>query len=203
MRSIRAVRRSSGGPDGVIRLLGLAAVIAVLAVAATACGSDSDSSGVAQAGDGGADSTTTTGTGTTPVAAGGAEQAQLDFAQCMRDEGLDFDDPRPDANGNLQFQPPTGDFDQAAFQDGLEVCQDLLAGAGSVLPDTDSTEFQDAQLEFARCMRDEGVDFPDPQPGQGLGARAGQIDTDDPTTAAAIETCQPLIAGVLPGGGGQ
>lgn len=204
MRFIRAVRRPSGRPGGIIRAVGLAAAIGVLVLVASACGSDSGSSGVAQASDSGADSTATaTGTSTTGLAASDPEQAQLDFAQCMRARGLDFEDPRPDANGNLQFQRPTGDFDQAAFQDGLEACQDLLAGAGNVLPDFDSTEFQDAQLEFAQCMRDEGVDFPDPEPGQGLGARAAQIDTNDPTTAAAIEKCQPLIAGVLPGGGGQ
>jgi hypothetical protein len=203
MRSIRAVRRSIAGTGGAGRLLSLAAAIAVLALVASACGSDSGDPGVAQASDGGADSTATATTGTGTTATGDAEQAQLDFAQCMRDEGLDFEDPRPDANGDLQFQPPTEGFDQAAFQDALEVCQDLLAGAGDVLPDTDSTEFQDAQLDFARCMRDEGIDFPDPQPGQGLGAGAGRIDTDDPATAAAIDVCQPLIAGVLPGGGGQ
>jgi hypothetical protein len=202
MRSIRRVTaRPPGSPAMVLRLAAIVVLIGVTAGLVAGCGDSSGDSGVARADDSGVATTATTGATDAAATSGDAEQAQLDFAKCMRDQGLDFPDPKPDANGNLQFQPPAGNPDQARLQKGLTACQDLLQGAGNVLPDTNSTEFQDAQLAFAKCMRGEGVDFPDPEPGRGPGGGV-RIDRNDPATAAAIEKCQPLIQSVLPGQGG-
>jgi hypothetical protein len=52
-------------------------------------------------------------------------------------------------------------------------------------------------------MRDEGVDVPDPQPGQAPGVALGDIDVDDPAFQAAFEECQSVIQGALPGAGGE
>ncbi len=182
------------------RWAGLAGALAVLLVAAglvAGCGDD-EGSGVARA-DGDANGTATSTTSTTGAAAD-AEQAQLDFARCMREQGLDFPDPEPDAEGDLQFRPPAGDVDQGALQDGLEACEQHLENAGGPLADPDDPEFQDSLLEFAQCMRDEGVDVPDPQAGQAPGAGAAGIDTDDPAVQAALDECGSIIAGGVGGG---
>ena len=73
---------------------------------------------------------------------------------------------------------------------------------------TDQTN-EELALEFTQCMRDEGVDLPDPtvnadgsiqlfQPGA-----ISNIDPDDPAVANAVEVCGDLIAGAsfLPGAG--
>lgn len=198
---MRDLRGALDGRPAVTRLARLAAVVLLVATVglAVACGGDSGSD-VARADD--ADSAASTSTASTTEAASDAEQAQLDFAQCMRDEGLDFPDPTPDANGDLQFQPPAGDVDQDAFQRGAEACQEYLQGAGGQLADPDDPAFQDAQLEFAQCMRDEGIDVPDPQAGGNPGPGAVTLDTDDPAVQAALETCGSIIQGGLGGQGG-
>jgi hypothetical protein len=173
-------------------------VLLVAAIALIAgCGGDSGS-GVARADDeGGA---TTGATTSTTRAAADAEQAQLDFARCMRDQGLDFPDPTADADGNLRFQPPSGDIDQDAFREGAEACQEYLPAGGELL-DPDDPEVQDAQLEFAQCMRDEGIDVPDPQAGQEPGPGSVEIDMDDPAVQAALEECGEIIQRGLGDGG--
>jgi hypothetical protein len=189
MRTISSLRR----PLAALALT--AAFVVPTGLVASGCGGDSDSSGVAQAetsasSTGTTDSTTaTTGTGTTAD----SEQALLNFASCMRKEGVDFPDPQPDSEGNL------ADVDQGALQAAQEACQDELQGAQGALG-ADQTELNDAFLEFAQCMRENGVDVPDPEPGQAPGAGGAQIDQNDPDFQTAIDACQDLIP--TPGGDG-
>jgi hypothetical protein len=178
-----------------------AVLLSCLMLLLAACGG-SEGPGVAEAsGSGGGGSTAET---TTAASEEDAEQAQLDFARCMREQGLDFPDPQPDENGGLRFAAPADGLDDPeAFRDAAQECQEFLADAQPDLSEEDRSEFQDAQLEFARCMRDEGIDVPDPQQGEGPGQGLGDIDTDDPAFQAALEECQSVIQGALPGAGGE
>ncbi len=102
-----------------------------------------------------------------------ADEAALQFSQCMRDEGLDFPDIGVDAEGN----PNIGAAFSAAgieprseeFQDAIGICGDTLAGAGfgGGRPRglADNVEIQDALVEFSGCLRDEGLDVGDLQLG--------------------------------------
>ena len=60
------------------------------------------------------------------------EQALLDFTQCMRDQGIDIDDPTVDADGNLQFGRPRGagqgdgNFDREAVLAARDICSEVL-----------------------------------------------------------------------------
>ncbi|MDJ0768753.1 MAG: hypothetical protein QNJ12_08160 [Ilumatobacter sp.] len=159
------------------------------------------------------------------------EEQALAFAQCMRDEGIEeWPDPTTSADGSIdllggagpgggggglgggQDGGPTGEL-QAAF----EVCGEIIEGA-SFLPGGgagggfDDPEFQDQFLEFAQCLRDNGLDVDDPdfgnfQPGQGGGGGGGlfgeNFDPQDPDSQAAIEACQGLFGGGFGPGGGQ
>lgn len=56
-----------------------------------------------------------------------------------------------------------------------------------------STPAEGDLLKFAQCMRDNGVDVPDPDPAKGL-AGLGKIDRDDPDFKAAMTKCKPYLS---------
>jgi hypothetical protein len=86
------------------------------------------------------------------------------FAECMRKNGVrEF--PDPDASGNLTIdQIANGsslDTNSAAFQRAISACRDLQPAGFTGSKRT--PEQQKAALQFAQCIRDNGVkDFPDP-----------------------------------------
>jgi hypothetical protein len=125
------------------------------------------------------------------------EEGVLSFAQCMREEGIDFPDPTFDADGNPNFQ----EFDLASenqekFEAAFTNCEDILRNA---LPDEFDLDPEveaaliDASLEFSQCMRDQGIDFPDPVPGEfGFFAfRDANVDFNSQEVQDAFEICQP------------
>lgn len=140
------------------------------------------------------------------------EQQALAFAQCMRDEGVDWPDPVTNADGSIDFLGGVGlgrggGFDDAT-QDAFAVCGDLLDGA-SFLPgggDGFDTETQDTFVEFAQCLREQGLDvddpdlsggFPAPGAGGGGGLFGDGFDPQDPANAEALSACQGLFTGVF------
>jgi hypothetical protein len=192
-----------GGRRRPALLGGLLIVLLVLVVLAGAgCGGGSESSGVANVETEGGNAPAETTTPSTEE----TEQAMLRFAQCMRDQGIDYPDPAPDANGNLRLRPPTGNVDQEQLESAQEACQEHLEGVIQPRSEEDETEFQDALLKYARCMRDNGVDVPDPPAASSdFGAFREQIDRNDPQFQSANEECQRYIADVVgraQGGGG-
>ena len=125
------------------------------------------------------------------------EEGVLSFAQCMREEGIDFPDPTFDADGNPNFQEfDLATEDQEKFESAFTNCEDILRNA---LPDEFDLDPEveaaliDASLEFSQCMRDQGVDFPDPEPGEfGFFAfRNVDIDFNSDEVQNAFEVCQP------------
>lgn len=141
-----------------------------------------------------------------------AEEALLEFARCMRDNGIpEFPDPELDQNGNLQLfgggGPGQLGADRSTIEAGFDECGDLIEGLISqAFRDIDQSEFQDNFLEFAVCMRDQGIDMADPDfsggfgPGEGGGRGLfGDIDPQDPAFQEAAEECQ----GIFEGGFGQ
>jgi hypothetical protein len=200
-----------------IRVKGLA--VAGLMVVAAACGGSDGGPGVASLG---------ATTATTASAAAGAETEEVDaeeavsaFAECLRDEGLDIEDPTFDGEGRFGFNlggafrggPGNEDGPDEEFQAAFEECDGLLEGIAQNFERPDPGEIEDSLVAFADCMRGEGVDMADPDfsaqdEGPG-GARLlfGDLDLDDPTVAVAFETCQSELAfgrlGGGPGGGGN
>lgn len=90
----------------------------------------------------------------------------LKFAQCMRTNGVS-QFPDPSASGAFTIENVINgsslDPNSAAWRQAIGACKDLepagFTGA------TRSPEQQQAALQFAQCMRDNGVkDFPDPAP---------------------------------------
>ena len=177
------------------------AVLAVVLLAACG-GGGGDDGGVASLGGDGEEAATDT-----TLSEEEAEEALIDWAECMRGQGLDVPDPQLDEDGGVQIMvgggrgagggddegtgaPP----DRGAFEDAREVCGDP-PNVGGEFSEEDREEMQENALAFAECMRDNGVeDFPDPDfsrdgPGAGPLTREGSAD-DEPASGAG-----PMIAG--------
>ncbi len=92
------------------------------------------------------------------------------FAECMRDNGVS-EFPDPDASGGLTIDGVLNgsslDPDTPAWREAISACRDLQpAGFTGTKATPDE---QEVRLEFAQCMRDNGVkDFPDPVNGEPL-----------------------------------
>ena len=88
------------------------------------------------------------------------------FAECMRANGVSAF-PDPNASGELTIDAVANgssvDTSTAAFEQAMSACKDLEPPGftgGKVTP-----RQRTVRLEFARCIRDNGVpDFPDPTP---------------------------------------
>jgi hypothetical protein len=172
---------------GFVITAGVLAVALTLALAA--CGGSDDSDGVASLGQGSG------GTGTTESGTKDPQDAALEFAQCMREQGVDM--PDPGANGELQLQVGPGDKDKVAK--AQKKCEPLLENARPRLSEEQQSVMQDALLAFAKCMREHGIDFPDPVFGEGgrvtqrQRAGKGGANPDDPKFQEAQEACEPIL----------
>ena len=123
------------------------------------------------------------------------EEGVLNFAQCMREEGINFPDPTFDIDGNPQFDNLEIE-NEDEFETAFENCEDILRNALPEQFDLDpevEAALVDASLEFSQCMRDQGIDFPDPKPGEfGFFAfRDADIDFSSEEVQDAFEICQP------------
>ncbi|MDN3356459.1 hypothetical protein [Actinomadura sp. DC4] len=148
-----------------------------------ACGGKKDGDGVASAGGSASASASAT---------ADATDAQLKFAQCMRENGVNVPDPSSGKGVRLQ---DTG-ADPAKVEAATKKCQPLLQGGGQIAPPNDP-KAQDQMLKFAQCMREHGVKIKDPKPGSGGGMLQGGEGGSPEKLQAAQKACQSL----LPGGG--
>jgi hypothetical protein len=176
---------------------------------ATACGGTAnagDDDGVASLDEGGA-AAPEAGT----ESAQSVEEQTLEWAQCMRDEGVDIPDPEVDEDGGMQLRVEAGGGGDRPDPEDIEAAQEVCGDppmVGNIDP-AEQAQFQDAALAFAQCMRDRGHDVSDPQSdGEGR-VRFGQqpdMDPDDPEVAADAQACQEESFGQLerngPGGEG-
>jgi hypothetical protein len=136
----------SGKPGPLVAL----AVVALVAVGCSDAAGENDSAGNSNA---------------------ASREPAVKFAQCMRDNGVS-EFPDPDASGELTIDGVLNgsslDPSAPAWKAAIEACRDLqppgFTGDGEV-----SAEQQEARLEFAQCIRENGVeDFPDPVNGEPL-----------------------------------
>lgn len=164
----------------------VAVAIALCAIGLIACG-----------GGGGSDS------GSEAAAAGGIdegamEEGRLEMAECMREHGVDMPDPVAGEKGLTLKKGPGGsgvDLDDPATEEALEACEDEVEFQPPEASPEQEEEMQENMLAFAECMREHGVDMPDPEFEEGgkvkmrIGGPDG-VDLDQPAIEAAQETCQ-------------
>ena len=179
-------------------LLLLAAVGAALALGA--CGSSDDNGG----------------------ASGGKSRSEkafegaLKYAKCMRDHGIDAPDPQRVGSGGIKMSMKGGPTNKAKMDAANEDCQKYMQIGGGRAPSAaEQAKAKDAMLAYAKCMRDNGVDMPDPKfsnSGGGAtfqlggpdskGGSTGGPNPDSPTFKAADKVCHSKLADLEKGGPG-
>ena len=189
----------------------LAALLLAVAAVASGCGSSSADEGVAALDDvpaatTGEDDATEGGTDTEED----PQEAALEWARCMRERGIDVPDPQVDEDGRVEIRPGAGmrlDRQGDDFREAREACGTPFGDAGPPqLSEEEREQMQETMLEFAACMREQGVDMPDPDFSGGggvfrAGGPGGGIDPGSETFQKAQDACQEILEDALPGGG--
>ncbi len=165
--------------------------LAVVAMLSTGCGSSgnaaADSGG--NGGNGGSKDSTT-------------RQQAVKFSDCMRTNGVSAF-PDPDASGELTVDGVANnsriDTSGAAWKKAIAACKDLEPSGFTGTKRTAAQ--QAAALEFAQCIRENGVDdFPDPDPNgpmidtNRIPSLSGE-NADLSELNAAMKTCGDIHAG--------
>jgi hypothetical protein len=182
----------------------LAAAAAVAALALGACGGSDDGGGAPSASSKGGDK---------------AFEGALKFSKCMRDHGVDFPDPQRVGSGGIKITGRNINPNDPKTKAAQSACQKYMQiGGGETIDPAKRAKLQEAALAFARCMRQHGVDMPDPQlsgkggltfqagPGSGApksGGNAGKglgVNPDSPKFKEANKACSHLL-GDGPGAG--
>lgn len=125
----------------------------------------------------------------------GPEEASLEWAECMREQGVPVADP-----GQGDGDPIPERVSQDRWDDADRSCDRLLPNGGREGPDLEwarlspgeqAREF-DRLLRFSRCMREQGIDFPHPEyaGGAGIVIEPGpEVDFTDPNVREATARC--------------
>jgi hypothetical protein len=175
----------------------------LLAFGMAGCGGtgDGDGDGVATAG------SSAGATSTTKPDQRSDQEAALEYAKCMREQGINMPDPQVGDDGAMVLRMPApegGDKEQAKekVEAAEQQCKRYLPNGGE--PPPMDPQAMEQMRKFSQCMRENGVPkFPDPTE-NGLSVDSGQLgmDPEDPRMTKAEEACakynQPA-----PGEGGQ
>ncbi|MFD0967124.1 hypothetical protein [Plantactinospora endophytica] len=113
--------------------------------------------------------------------------AALGFSSCMRERGYDVPDPVFDERGFPGFTEPELRGDQRYEADRAECRKPLDAAAVAAGAQT-KDEMTAQLLAFARCMRERGVDMPDPPADGGIRMDGDLLSA--PTWRPAAQSCR-------------
>jgi hypothetical protein len=131
----------------------------------------------------------------------GDEQKMRDFTKCMREHGVDMPEPKtgPDGGAMIEMHGSPGNEEQMKAAD--QACKHLLPNGG-VPPKLDAKQLDELRAQ-AKCMREHGVNMPDPDPNNPMMKLEGSGDPEK--DKAAFEACAPAGAGfsVKDGAGGS
>jgi hypothetical protein len=162
----------------------------VLALAAT--------TSLAVAGCGKAGDPSVSGTGTAKGPDAATKKALLQFAQCMRDHGIDMPDPNF-SGGRVTMQSKAKNMSPEKAKAAEQACQKYQA---KIKPPASSAadreKFKQSALANAQCMRDHGLtNFPDPtfEANGGAQIKIGKGAGIDPNSAkfqTAQKACEKI-----------
>ncbi len=133
-------------------------------------------------------------------------EAAVKFAQCMRENGVeDFPDPGADGGTAIRVGPESG-IDPEEMEVAQKACEHLQEDIRPQMSEADQQEFKERALEHARCMREHGIDMPDPEFSGGgkvtMKMKRGEVNPEDPEFQAAQKECGGEGGGLAIGAGG-
>jgi hypothetical protein len=131
--------------------------------------------------------------GASPEASPSTSPDPLKFAQCMRENGVKMAD--PEAGGPVRVDGRG--MDKGVMEKAQKACGKYMGGGegkGRIDP-----KDQDKLLAFVKCMRENGVDMPDPEIKGGSVMMRRPEGGDD----AAMEKAQKACEDHLPGRPGK
>jgi hypothetical protein len=145
-----------------------------------ACGAKNSGDGVASV----------NGTGGAPASASVApsmddQEKLLQFTKCLREHGLNVQDPGPD--GRPKIDPNTDPTKQKA---ALDACRQYAPGA--LANGYLSQEDKAAMLAYIQCLREHGITINDPDPNTGMPQRSDimKFRNPDPAMQKAMDACK-------------
>jgi hypothetical protein len=98
-----------------------------------------------------------------PIATASLALAALRHARCMREHGVDVPDPTFGPNGRGQLDIPPTPGGRQAIESAENACRRYLEAVRGPEPTPEQQrDFPEAALRQARCMREHGIDMPDP-----------------------------------------
>lgn len=169
------------------RLLTTAFIVLVLTGLLGACGDDSSKdAGPATLDPGATGADGNSGDGADNQ--GDSEEAPFEYAECMREHGINMPDPKVGENGELQLDLNGEGSTPEQMKAAEDACGHFLEDARQDAPPVDPDEVarrQDAALELAKCMREKGWDFPDPEVDENGGIGIAVPDGAQPGTPKA------------------
>ncbi|SFW62218.1 hypothetical protein [Amycolatopsis australiensis] len=116
------------------------------------------------------------------------EDKMRDFAKCMREHGVDMPDPKPAGDGKGMSIAIQGDgADKGKIDAAQSACKHLMPNGGELKPP--SAEELDKMRKDAKCMREHGVDMPDPDPSGKGTMRIGGEGQDPKKLEEAAKAC--------------
>lgn len=121
--------------------------------------------------------------------AAGEKGDLVKYAGCMREHGIDMPDPDPGSGGMMHAMPAQGGPDAKKMEDASNACRKWLPNGGEV-SEKDKAKFRENNLKMAECLREHGLNVPDPGPDGGMGFRL-DAGTDPQKTDEAFKACSP------------
>lgn len=122
-------------------------IAAAVVLSATACSGDGGSGSGTKSGGSASDNSKT------------EEDQALEHRKCLRKQGLDVPEPKPGENGH-GITINGGGKSKKEMEKAFKACQDKAVGGG---PKELTQAEKDKAVAFARCMRKNGFDMPDPK----------------------------------------
>jgi hypothetical protein len=140
-----------------------------------------------------------TGDGSGNSSAANRADAQLKFARCLREHGVDVEEPKG-RTGAIGIKGKPGD--EKKIEEAQKACQKLVPGGFKEPSQEEQETMRDQALKFARCMRAHGVDVPDPSTsGRGVIMKVPR-QSDRRKVEAAQKACEKLLPGPGPADSG-
>ncbi|MFF0447810.1 hypothetical protein ACFYT4_15615 [Streptomyces sp. NPDC004609] len=164
----------------------LAVLPLALTLALAGCSSGSDQKDVASAATGKASGAKEAKDGEADGPDGDGRDKALQFAKCMRDNGVPMEDPKDDGRFVLELDKNTNKADVDKAMKACRQFQPAAKGKGKIDP-----KAAEAMRKLAQCMRENGVEgFPDPAAGGGI--KMDRSVGEDPDFKAADEKCKSM-----------